>query len=107
MQVGMDSLCNDLHKEYQEYYNKFVNINQEFDDYNQSAIRCNYSSNICNLWLFKSKISSDQNFIITPSLFNSPKILIFNKEQNYIEYMQSFGNVYLLEWRETKDTLKL
>ncbi|MFK7967913.1 MAG: hypothetical protein AB8B68_01955 [Rickettsiaceae bacterium] len=103
----MDSLCNDLHKEYQEDYNKFVNINQEFDDYNQSDIRCNYSSNICNLWLFKSKISSDQNFIITPSLFNSPKILIFNKEQNYIEYMQSFGNVYLLEWRETKDTLKL
>lgn len=103
----MFSFCDDLHRIYQEDYNRYVDVDREFGNYKQSAVKCDYSSKICNLWLFKSETLSNQNFIIVPSLFNSPEILFFNKDQNYIEYMKSFGNVYLLEWIETTDVLKL
>jgi polyhydroxyalkanoate synthase len=103
----MFSFCDDLHRIYQEDYNKYVDIDRGFDNYKHGAFKCDYDSSISSVWLFKSKTSSNQNFIVIPSLFNSPKILFFNQEQNYIEYMQLLGNVYLLEWKETKEALKL
>ena len=106
-EAGMFSFCDDLHRIYQEDYNKYIDIDRGFENYKHGAFKCEYGSNISNVWLFKSETLSSQNFVIVPSLFNSPEILFFNQEQNYIEYMKSFGNVYLLEWRETIDVLKL
>lgn len=103
----MFSFCNELHKIYQEDYCKYLNVERRWDNYKLKAIKSDYSSMLCNLWLFKSSISSNQNFVIVPSLFNSPEILLFNHSQNYIEYVRSFGDVYLIEWKETKDALKL
>lgn len=103
----MSFLCDNLHKIYQEDYNKFVSINQEFEDYKQGSVRYEYSSIVCNLWLFKSKTLPDQNILITPSLFNSPQILCFNQKKGYVDYMTRLGNVYLIEWKETKSRLKL
>lgn len=103
----MFSFCNNLHKIYQEDYNKYVNAAKGIESYKVNFVKCEYRSQICNLWVLKSDILSDQNFIIVPSLFNSPEILFFNQEQSYIQYMQSFGNLYLFEWRETTDELSL
>ena len=103
----MFSFCNDLHKIYQEDYCKYLDLDQGWDNYKLGAIKSGYNSKLSNLWLFKSGTSSNQNFVIVPSLFNSPAILFLNRKQNYIEYVKSFGDVYLLEWKETKDTLKL
>lgn len=103
----MFSFCNELHKIYQEDYCKYLDLDQGVDNYKLGAIKSGYSSKVSNLWLFKSSTPSNQNFVIVPSLFNSPAILFFNLKQNYIEYVKSFGDVYLLEWKETKDALKL
>lgn len=103
----MFSFCNELHKIYQEDYCKYLDVSRDGNNYKLETIKSDYSSRICNLWLFKSSTCSNQNFVVVPSLFNSPEILLFNRSQNYIEYVRSFGDVYLLEWKETKDALKL
>ena len=80
----MFSFCNDQHRIYQEDYNKYIDIDRGFENYKHGAFKCEYGSNISNEWLFKSETLSSQNFVIVPSLFNSPEILFFNQEQNYI-----------------------
>ena len=66
----MFSFCNDLHKIYQEDYNKYINIDIE-DNYKNNAFKCGYNSDISNLWLFKSKSLSNQNFVIVRNFFCS------------------------------------
>mgnify|MGYP003402418258 CR=1 FL=1 len=103
----MFSFCNDKHKIYQEDYNRYAYIDQKPKNHRFGGKNCDYRSNICNLWLFKSKTSSHQTFVIVPSLFNSSEILFFNQEQSFVEYLTLFGDVYLLEWIENTTSLHL
>lgn len=103
----MFSFCNDKHTAYQEEYrNYFSNLCDNFD-LKFNAENCEFNSNIGNLWVFRSQVKSDETFLIIPSLFNSPEILLFNEQQSYIEYLQNFGDVYLLEWKENIDDVGL
>jgi hypothetical protein len=49
----MFSFCNELHKIYQEDYCKYLDISRGWNNYKLEAIKSDYSSRICNLWLFK------------------------------------------------------
>jgi polyhydroxyalkanoate synthase len=103
----MFSFCNNQHKVYQEDYNRYVYIDQKLENHRLKSDKCEYNSHICNLWLFKSKQETKESFVVVPSLFNSPEILFFNQEQSYIDYLTSFGDVYLLEWKEAAGKLHL
>ena len=86
----MFSFCNELHKIYQEDYCKYLDLDQGWDNYKLGAIKSGYNSKLSNLWLFKSSTSSNQTFVIVPSLFNSPAILFLNRKQNMLNHLVMF-----------------
>lgn len=96
----MFSFCSEKHALYQEDFVNYIFGNRVAKDYKLQGKQCSYDSDICSLWLFETDVESEQCFVVVPSLFNSSEILFFNEEQNYIEYLQQFGKVYLIEWLE-------
>ena len=107
----MFSFCLEKHKIYQKEFSNYLSIGDGCSDKSLDlktiGKKSSYRSDICNLWLFESDIQSKRCFIIVPSLFNSPEILFFNKNDNFIEYLKQFGDVYLVEWVSVVKSVQL
>lgn len=114
----MIAFCHEKHKLYQKEFNHYL-LTEEQDKKlirsfkNEAKRICSYNSDICNLWIFESDVKSTtanestKSFVVIPSLFNSPEILFFDQQDNFIKYLKQFGNVYLVEWVSSVKSLNL
>jgi polyhydroxyalkanoate synthase subunit PhaC len=95
---------------------KYDQYKFEYDQFIKSKARpqyaalssaVNYSSEIANLMRYESLVSNGNIFLIVPSIFNSPEILFLSGENNFVQNLRQKGEVYLVNWQETGNQLKI
>ncbi len=98
-----DVKINDFNQ-YEKEYEKFAIENKNLK-YRSRADDKIYASQIASLLLYKSDFKTENIFLITPSIFNSPEILFISKANNFIDNLLKQGNVYLIDWQESEKQL--
>lgn len=86
---------------YLEDYHKFLNCNGHISNIKQDCtnIETNMSPYFDLIYFDSLKNDCKRNFVIIPSIFNSPDILYFSKDNNFIKFLQKFGNCIILQWK--------
>lgn len=102
----MFSFSEKLHQLYQIDYQNYLARTNNLSEFSLKRTLLQ-SDELCDLWFFESDSNSNEAFLIAPSLFNSAEILFLNKDHNLIEFLKSFANVYLLEWKKPSLGIKL
>ncbi len=97
MQSYAQSLLQDFEK-YQSDYKKFSYCLSCSNAANK-VIDFDYSSRVL---VFDSTALSetDRIFLVSPSIFNSPDILLISSPDDLITNLRMFGKVYMVEWKE-------
>ncbi len=96
----------DKYDQYKFEYDQFVK-SKSSPRYFALSLAVNYNSEIANLMRYESLGSKDNIFLIVPSIFNSPEILFLSGENNFVQNLRKNGEVYLINWRETNNQLKI
>lgn len=97
----MFTINNNISNFYSDY-SKYLSDNCTIgNDYLSAASAVDVFSPNCEILYYRSKLlskSKKHTYCIIPSIFNSPEIFFFNKEINFIHYLNLSGDVYLINW---------
>lgn len=95
-----------LQDKYQRYF-------QEYNDYSSKCLLGNHylklgqkvaKTSYCQVLYYQGfKENNKRNFLVIPSIFNSPEILLLSNSKSFIDNLRQYGDVFLVDWFELNE----
>lgn len=99
-------LVEELNKKFNQYlddYQEFLLINHNKDKTDQAINKHFFKSTLFKITILKhveEERKNQRKFVVIPSLFNSSQILAFDNKNNFLNFLQNYGEVYVVNWLE-------